>query len=473
MTIQRNRFLVGVPGLLLLAAAMPVSAALQYQCPDPLLTQNTDTGACGGVCTFDPKTPSNSTDPNCQDPGAPAFDNCKVQIDPVTGQPSGATTDPAVVCRAITCGDGHINMADGNDIYIFGFSDVTNVAQNEIEVRGNPTDSSGYPLGGANFSAPTLFAKEGQDLYLTLTNTGFRERPDLFDPHTVHYHGFPNAASQFDGEPTASFGINLGSSLTYFYRNEFPGTYMWHCHVEAAEHMQMGMLGNLYILPAQDGTFVVDVINGMTYSTFAYDDCPTPNLNLCGTTGYNVMYFLQETGFDPVFHNADGSYNKISFSDMDDTYLLLNGRGYPDTVNPDPIMNQNGNPSQPMPAIPMTIVAGTRQPATIAAGQRVLIHLSSLNTVDFSTLRVLGIPMRIVGQGAQLLRGPTGVNTSYATSLRHPRGRGRGGRAARHHRRRTGDLFHLHHESQPSQQRRRRFRGHDDRDRRIASTSVK
>ena len=42
-------------------------------------------------------------------------------------------------------------------------------------------------------------------------------RPDLFDPHTVHYHGFPNAATVFDGVPEVSISINMGSTLTYYY----------------------------------------------------------------------------------------------------------------------------------------------------------------------------------------------------------------------------------------------------------------
>ena len=46
----------------------------------------------------------------------------------------------------------------------------------------------------------------------------------------------------------------MGASLTYYYNLQDPGTYMYHCHVEATEHMQMGMLGNLYVRPAQNGT---------------------------------------------------------------------------------------------------------------------------------------------------------------------------------------------------------------------------
>ena len=108
---------------------------------------------------------------------------------------------------------------------------------------------------GANFAAPTIALNEGR-LYLSLTNVGMTMRPDLFDPHTVHFHGYGNASTIFDGEPMASTSISMGNTLTYYYNINEPGTYMYHCHVEATEHMQMGMLGNLYVHPAQDGTAV-------------------------------------------------------------------------------------------------------------------------------------------------------------------------------------------------------------------------
>jgi FtsP/CotA-like multicopper oxidase with cupredoxin domain len=410
-----------------LLAAAPARAGVFLQCPAPLLTQRT----CGtSPCTFDPRDPAGptTTDPGCTDPTAADFyDTCKVQIDMATGEPSGATTDPAVLCRAITCGDGHVYMADRDranpgsdpgDTYIFGFRDVTNTPESNIMGTGQFGADGAGPA--AQFSAPTLSAKEGQKLYLTLTNVGFRERPDLTDAHTVHYHGFPNAASVFDGEPMASFGIGMGGSLTYFYDNQFPGTYMWHCHVEAAEHMQMGMLGNLYIRPRQDDTPVLYAANGKTYSRFAYNDCPTLPATtdpMCGSTGYDVLYFLQEASFDPVFHNHDHTYQALDFANMDDVYPLFNGRGYPDTVDPSPVLNVNGSPSQPIPAVPFSVDgSGKRTLQPIKTGQRVLLRLTSLATTEFFTVTALGIPMRVVGQGAQLLRGPTGVNTSYLTS---------------------------------------------------------
>ena len=56
----------------------------------------------------------------------------------------------------------------------------------------------------ANFPAPTIALNEGDEFYLSLTNVGMVIRPDLFDPHTVHWHGFPTPSPIFDGLPEAA-----------------------------------------------------------------------------------------------------------------------------------------------------------------------------------------------------------------------------------------------------------------------------
>ncbi len=461
--------------LLFAAQAVPSLARVAIQCPFPLLTQNN--------LSYNQANPEISTDPNCRNVNVANFTQiCKVDINSVTGQPSGRTVLPRflnsssilfvnattqsgvfhnattlfrfnrcfvnpvtplpaycgftngtthVRCRSITCGDGHVLMGDrdrtGNaaligdgDTYIFGFKDVTGVPPDQVL-------SSGF--AGAQHVAPTMLANQNEELWLTLTNDGFRERPDLVDAHTVHYHGFPNASSGFDGEPMASFGINIGSSLTYYYKNVEPGTYIYHCHVEAAEHMQMGMLGQLFINPAQDGT----LIGGFT--TFAYNDCTTPTVlpvgattavadPMCGVTGYNILKPMEITAFDPVFHHFDNTYQKVRFDLLDDTYGMLNGRGYPDTVVQGPIIN-NGTPfdpahlpSQPLNAIPMQYDSvGNGTPLTIPVGQRLLIRMPSLSTVDFYTITILGIPFEVVGEGARLLRGPAPPATLVGTTF--------------------------------------------------------
>jgi FtsP/CotA-like multicopper oxidase with cupredoxin domain len=325
-----------------------------------------------------------------------------------TGNVECSYTDAAsvvhnVVCKSLTAGDGHAYMADRDrtgadpdiaDTYIFGFADVTQVANDQIMTAG---------MLAANISAPTIELKEGQEFYLSLTNAGMIQRPDLFDPHTVHYHGFPNAASIFDCEPMASVAIGMGSTFTYYYNNVEPGTYMYHCHVEAPEHMQMGMLGNLYVRPAQDDNTSLKNLGSVAplnqpYVGFAYNDTD-------GSTGYHVAYPVQVTAFDPNFHHADNSYNPLDFAGMDDRYLLFNGRGYPDTIDTNPIANVYGNNSQ-----------NTSSLITATRGQKILLRISSLATTDFSTVTLLGMQMRVVGQGARLLRGPTGQNLFYNTN---------------------------------------------------------
>jgi len=65
-----------------------------------------------------------------------------------------------------------------------------------------------------NIPAPMMAIDEDDEFFLTLTNVGMIMRPDLFEQHTVHFHGYPNASSLFDGVPDASVAINIGGSFT-------------------------------------------------------------------------------------------------------------------------------------------------------------------------------------------------------------------------------------------------------------------
>lgn len=302
---------------------------------------------------------------------------------------------PEVKCMHITAGDGYIRMGDGRPMYIFGFKDATGVPKGMVMDDG---------MLGASLPAPTIAVDEGDQFYLTLTNVGMMMRPDLFDPHSVHWHGFPQAAAIFDGVPESSISINMGSSLTYFYNVVEPGTFMYHCHVEATEHMQMGMLGNLYVRPRQnrlaDGTSLDGFIHRTGYK-YAYNDGD-------GSTFYDVDYPIQIASIDPAFHDASESVQPLPFALMDDKYGVLNGRGYPDTVNPAvlPAMAENNNKvSQSVSSL-----------ITAARGQKVLLRLSNLSVTRFFTIATTGVPMQVVGMNAKHLRSSTGQNNYYTTS---------------------------------------------------------
>jgi FtsP/CotA-like multicopper oxidase with cupredoxin domain len=325
-----------------------------------------------------------------------------------------ATTDlhptgDGIKCRHLMAGDGMVTMAsdDGKPLYVFSFADVGLPGQD-----GAPLSEVEYPayvmekgVLAANAPAPTIVVDEDDEFFLSLTNVGMAMRADLFDPHTVHWHGFPNAASIFDGLPDASVSINMGATLTYYYLAKDAGTYMYHCHVEATEHMQMGMLGNLYVRPRQnrclDDASIPCPPGHATGDTYAYNDGD-------GSTRYDVEVPIQIGSFDPDFHDASLDVQPLPFAGMRDRYFLLNGRGYPDTVNPDPLVTED-----PLGTMQTSQPVSSLIQAT--SGQRILLRISNLNVTRFYTLAST-LPMQVVGLDARLLRDGDENNMYYTTN---------------------------------------------------------
>jgi FtsP/CotA-like multicopper oxidase with cupredoxin domain len=362
-----------------------------------------------------------------------------VLADGVTPGKDGISDDPNVLCLHQSSGDGFTKMADGYDQYIFSFARVP-ADMATADVVSNFT-------GRANSPAPTIKVRQGQELYLSLTNVGMIMRPDLFDSHSVHWHGFINAGSVFDGVPEVSPAAAMQATQPYYYNAVKEGTFFYHCHVEAAEHMQMGMIGNLYVEAGQDL-----LSNGATLGTWVhtntgdadnppYGNFPGPEDEDNGTTGvfdegthdryvysdgdgstyYDVSYPIQLTTFDSDFHDASLAIQPLPFADMKDNYFLINGRGYPDTVNPGGIVNNASEywstdyVAQPVNAL-----------ITASAGDKISLRLSNVSTTDLiSVATTLGVPMRVVGRGAELMRGPDpdgngplqGKDVSYELSV--------------------------------------------------------
>ena len=110
-----------------------------------------------------------------------------------------------------------------------------------------------------------------------------------------------------------------------------------------------------------------------------------------GSTDYDVEYPIQIHGFDPNFHFVGMTFNPESFADNKDKYFLLNGRSYPDTVDPGPLRRSRPTASthfsQPLPAI-INIPARRK---------KALLRISDLNVTEYHTLASLGMPMNVIG----------------------------------------------------------------------------
>src|SRR5258706_1051504 len=290
-----------------------------------------------------------------------------------------ANVNGAIKCQQIGGGDGYSTMGDGTQTYMFSFGPLSGIVDianglpgtqypsvfnapyvgpalqpgdpattglgtftyngaigqvpdmdNAGAIDGHVDPRSAMDVGvmNGNIPAPLMAIDEDDEFFLTLTNVGMIMRPDLFEQHTVHFHGYPNASSIYDGVPDASVAINICASLTYYYLAPDAGTYFWHCHITPPEHLQMGMVGQLYVRPrqnrwigalyaglqAQQGdlrtacnssdvlcsnplpavqTVAVNTVLGA--KKYAYNDGD-------GSTYYDVEVPLQMHGFDPSFH---------------------------------------------------------------------------------------------------------------------------------------------------------------------------
>ena len=407
--------------------------------------------------------------------------------------PATTPTHPSgegIKCQQLSGGDGFATMGDGTQTYLFAFGPLSGLAdianglpgtqiptvfntqQPDLQIGDPATTGLGsFTFNGAvgyapepdapnhadprpimdvgvlngNMPAPMIAIDEDDELFLTLTNVGQVMRPDLFEQHTVHFHGYPNASAFYDGVPDASVAINIGGSFTYYYLAPDAGTYIWHCHITPPEHLQMGMVGQLYVRPRQNR------VNGSLYN--ALNDLETPvvltasspwaayepvrkrcgNDILCatplpatngatnngtkkyayndgdGSTEYDVEYPIQIHGFDPDFHFVGMTFNPENFTDSKNKYFLLNGRSYPDTISPGPLGTQatdgTTHYAQPLPTI-----------INIPAGGKALLRFSDLETNEFQTLASLGIPMHVIAVNARLLRDLAGNDMSYYTN---------------------------------------------------------
>ena len=274
----------------------------------------------------------------------------------------------------------------GFNTYIFGFRDVTGFNATKVAAQ----------RGKAQISAPTLVFDEEDEVTITLSNLGLVLRPDLFDGHTLHWHGFVNAIPLFDGVPELSLAVPIGRDLDYFYRPHDAGTYMYHCHFEDVEHVQMGMTGMLWVRPKQNSTPIAGDPVG---SRYAYNDGD-------GSTRYDREFGFMITELWSAAHYRDAHIQVSDWTDFDPSFWLMNGRAYPDTVMP------NGDP--------LSTVAGRLQYQPISSlitanvGEKVLLRVSNLG-YQSHTLTADNIDMVVVAKDGSLLRGRGGT-ANYLTT---------------------------------------------------------
>ena len=287
--------------------------------------------------------------------------------------------------------------------YMFGFRNVTGMESNTMEAQ----------KGRATHPAPLFWIDQYDDddnpneFRLQITNLGLVMRPDLIDEHTLHFHGLRNIIPFYDGEPMGSLAVPITGEFTYAYRVREPGTYMYHCHVEDVEHVQLGMTGLVFVRPAQNGDTTL-----YPSGKYAYNDGD-------GSTGYDREFAMLLTEIWAEAHWAFSHAQLPEWSDYRADYHLLNGRVYPDTIAPNgsidfrnPVYDPTDGDLIPTPGYEHLKYQPLSSLVRANEGERVLLRFSNLG-FGKQTIALSGIPMRVVGKDATHLRGRDDTDLTY------------------------------------------------------------
>jgi len=205
-----------------------------------------------------------------------------------------------------------IKTPDGQKIFSFGYTDD--------------------PKGPAKIPGPPIVVDQGDTVNLTLVNDQDPTKTaynTTGDGHTIHLHGL-DLPSAMDGDPMTAPGghaVMQGTKYTYHFVAQQPGTYWYHCHESAAEHVQMGMYGAFIIRPRGQA-----------------------NVAYPGTPKFDKEYTFVLSDMDSQMHQTDyvGLYqggDDPNWSQYHPNYFFINGKVWPDTMM-DPNDNVNATVGQ-------------------------------------------------------------------------------------------------------------------------------
>ena len=139
-------------------------------------------------------------------------------------------TDTSGLPRAIS--PRVIELADG---------DTTELRIGPVVKRVGDADVRMLAYSGS-IPGPTLKIPEGATVTIQVTNEGDLEA-------TVHWHGL-RLENRYDGTHDTQAPIPVGGTFTYQVHVPDPGAYWYHPHIREDYGQEMGLYGNIHVVPA-------------------------------------------------------------------------------------------------------------------------------------------------------------------------------------------------------------------------------
>ena len=129
-----------------------------------------------------------------------------------------------------------LELADGDDLHLRIGPVAKRIGDTTVRMLGY----------NGSIPGPTLKVRQGSEVIVHVTNEGDLEA-------TVHWHGL-RLENKYDGVPhETQTPIPVGGSFTYRIRFPDLGLYWYHPHIREDYTQEMGLYGNLLVVPSDPG----------------------------------------------------------------------------------------------------------------------------------------------------------------------------------------------------------------------------
>ncbi|GAB6142029.1 hypothetical protein JCM14076_27580 [Methylosoma difficile] len=178
--------------------------------------------------------------------------------------------------------------------------------------------------------SPSIRVEQGDKVFITLENTHYL-------PHTIHLHGVDHPWHNSQGEDNDGMEehpVFPGGSHTYEIQPRHAGTMLYHCHVQTAQHMMMG-LGGLFVVEENQPNNWVQTFN------IGAGQVRHPSVSVSKTYSQEVdlLYQSIDKRLSQIVQNANDPRlisqrmaHDYNMTESFENYFLLNGHSYPYTL---------------------------------------------------------------------------------------------------------------------------------------------
>ncbi|MBU2569337.1 MAG: multicopper oxidase domain-containing protein [Gammaproteobacteria bacterium] len=178
--------------------------------------------------------------------------------------------------------------------------------------------------------SPVIRVEQGDKVYITLENTHYL-------PHTIHLHGVDHPwlnSEGKDNDGVEEHPVFPGQNHTYEIQTRHAGTMIYHCHVQTAQHMMMGLTGMIIVEENRPNNWLQTFNIGaghVRHPSVAIKEKFNREYDLVYQSIDKRLASIVQGANDPrlIAQRMNREYN---MTESFENYFLLNGRSFPYTL---------------------------------------------------------------------------------------------------------------------------------------------